>query len=86
MEPERPWSLESLVAETRGDVRQVQIDVTRLRTDVTEVRADVRHLQADVGEIRHDIRRLDDRFFQFMLLQLGTLIAALASVVTAILT
>ena len=34
MEPERTWSLEALVAETRADVRHVQADVTELRQDV----------------------------------------------------
>jgi hypothetical protein len=57
-----------------------------MRGDVAELRADVRHLQTDVAEIRHDLRRLDDRFFQMMLLQFGTLGAALASVVAALLT
>jgi hypothetical protein len=35
-------------------------------------------------EFRTDIRRLDDRIFQLMLLQLGTLATALASLVAAI--
>jgi hypothetical protein len=35
-------------------------------------------------EFRTDIRRLDDRLFQLMLLQLGTLATALASLVAAL--
>jgi hypothetical protein len=34
MEPERGWSLGSLVAETRADVRHLQADVGELRRDV----------------------------------------------------
>jgi hypothetical protein len=79
MEPERPWSLE-------GDVRLIQTDVRGLQTDVAGLRADVRHVQADLSEVKVDVRRLDDRFFQLMLLQIGTLLAALASVATAVVT
>ena len=43
-------------------------------------------MRAGFGDVRTDIRRLDDRFFRMLLLQLGTLAAALASVVAAILT
>jgi len=40
---------------------------------------------ADVGqEFRTGIRRLDDGIFQLMLLQLGTLATALASLVAAL--
>jgi archaellum component FlaC len=127
VEPERPWSLEAVVAEThaevgslRRDLDGVKVDIRELRGEVrsdlqelrTEVRSDLQELRTEVrsdialfrsesrtdtvsvrtdlrgeiAELRHDVRRLDDRFFQMMLLQLGTLVAALASVVTAILT
>jgi hypothetical protein len=72
MEPERSWTLDA--------------DVRELQTGVAEVRSDVRHLQADVSEVKVDVRRLDDRLFQLMLLQIGTLLAALASVATAVVT
>jgi hypothetical protein len=62
VEPDRPWSLEALVAETR---------------------ADVRGLRSDVDELKVDVRRLDDRLFQLLLLQVGTLLAALGSIVAA---
>jgi hypothetical protein len=59
-----------------------------LEAVVAELRADVRHLTADVAELKHelrtDIRRLDDRIFKLMLLQLGTLATALASLVAAL--
>jgi len=35
-------------------------------------------------EFRTDIRRLDDRIFQLLLLQIGTLATALASLVAAL--
>ena len=44
MEPERAWTLEALVAETRADVRHVQSDVTELRTDVRRLDARVDQL------------------------------------------
>jgi hypothetical protein len=69
VEPERAWSLEALVAETRADVRHVQVDVADLRT-----------------ELRHDIRRLDGRVFQLLLVQLATLLTALGSLATALVT
>ena len=60
MDPERTWSLDSLVAETR---------------------ADVRHVQSDVVELRNDVRRLDDRMFQLLVLELGTLAAVVGTLV-----
>jgi hypothetical protein len=51
---------------------------------VAETRANVGHLASDVSELRQDIRRLDDRIFKLMLLQLGTLATALASLVAAL--
>jgi hypothetical protein len=63
--------------------------VERHRADEMELRATVAHIEsqlADMGqEFRTDIRRLDDRIFQLMLLQLGTLATALASLVAALL-
>ena len=35
-------------------------------------------------EVRTDIRRLDDRIFQLMLLQLGTLATAFASLIAVV--
>ena len=49
-----------------------------------ETRATVGHLATDVSEVRQDIRRVDDRIFKLMLLQLGTLATALASLVAAL--
>jgi hypothetical protein len=34
VEPERPWSLESSVAELRANVGHLQTDVAELRTDI----------------------------------------------------
>ena len=68
-----------------GQERDQPLDVV-----VAEMRADVRHLAADVadlrGEVRADIRRLDDRVFQLLLIQVATLITALASLATALAT
>jgi hypothetical protein len=51
-------------------------------------RATVSHLASELSEMRQefhtDIRRLDDRIFQLMLLQLGTLATALASLVAVL--
>ena len=58
--------------------------VIGLRDEVTELRATVNHMQADIAELKQDLRRLDDRFFQMMLLQVGTLAAALAALVAAV--
>ena len=48
------------------------------------------HLSSELADVRlefrTDIRRLDDRIFQLMLLQLGTLATALASLVAALVT
>ena len=56
--------------------------------ELAELRAGMSYLSselADVGqEFRTGIRRLDDRIFQLMLLQLGTLATALASLVAAL--
>jgi len=58
--------------------------VIGLRDDVAEVRANVRHLSADMVEVKQDIRRVDDRVFQVVLIQLATLAATLGSLATAI--
>jgi hypothetical protein len=62
--------------------------VVGLREDVAELRATVTHLAAGMAdlrqEVRADIRRLDGRIFQLMLLQLGTLATALASLVATL--
>jgi hypothetical protein len=64
VEPERGWSLEAVVAETR---------------------ATVGHVAEDLTELRQDVRRLDDRLFQLMFVQLATLATALASLLAAVL-
>ena len=59
-----------------------------VREELAELRVTVGHVAAQVGDLRQefrsDIRRLDDRIFQLMLLQLGTLATALAALVTAV--
>ena len=55
-----------------------------LREETAEFRATVVHLSSDMAEVKQDLRRLDDRLFQLMLLQLGTLATALASLVAAL--
>jgi hypothetical protein len=55
---------------------------------VAETRATVGHIAGDLSglrqEARSDIRRLDQRIFQLMLLQLATLATALVSLVAAL--
>jgi hypothetical protein len=58
--------------------------VIGLRDDVAGLRANVGHLSTDMAEVKQDIRRLDDRVFQVVLIQLATLAATLGSLVTAI--
>jgi hypothetical protein len=62
--------------------------VERPRAEEVELRTSLTHLVSEVAdmrqELRTDIRRLDDRIFQLMLLQLGTLATALASLVVAV--
>ena len=57
--------------------------VLGLRKEVAELRTTVGHIQTDIAELKQDLRRLDDRFFQMMLLQVGTLAAALSALVAA---
>lgn len=58
--------------------------VLGLREDMAELRTTVGHVSGDMSEVKQDLRRLDDRIFQLMLLQLGTLATALASLVAAL--
>lgn len=59
-----------------------------LRDEVSGLRATVAHIASDIAdmrqELRSDIRRLDERIFQLMLVQLGTIATALASLVAAL--
>jgi hypothetical protein len=57
-----------------------------LRGEFAELRATMAHMQSDISELKLDVRRLDDRVFQVVLLQLGTLATALAAIVAAVLT
>ena len=38
-----------------------------------------------MADVKHDIRRVDDRLFQIVLIQLGTLAATLASIAASVL-
>jgi hypothetical protein len=59
--------------------------VMGLREEMAEVRTTTAHLSAAaMAEVKQDLRRLDDRLFQLMLLQVGTLATALASLVAAL--
>jgi hypothetical protein len=53
------------------------------RTDDIDLRTSIMHLASSVrdmrDEFRADIRRLDDRIFQLMLLQIGTIATTLVS-------
>jgi hypothetical protein len=64
--------------------------VIGLREEMTELRVTVGHIATDVSELRQqsrtDIRRLDERIFQLLLLQLGTLTTALVAIVAAVVT
>jgi hypothetical protein len=55
-----------------------------LREEMAEVRTTMTHFSVDLSEVKQDLRRLDDRIFQVMLLQVGTLATALASLVAAL--
>jgi hypothetical protein len=61
-----------------------------LEAVVADTRAAVMHLAQDTSELRSefrsDIRRLDDRIFQVLLIQLATLATALGSLVAALVT
>jgi hypothetical protein len=58
--------------------------VIGLREEMATLRTTVAHLSTDMAEVKQDLRRLDDRLFQLMLLQLGTLATALAALVAAL--
>jgi hypothetical protein len=55
---------------------------------MAELRVTVAGLASEMADLRQEFRtnfrRLDDRIFQLMLLQIGTLATALAGLVTAI--
>lgn len=53
--------------------------------EIVALRISVEHLSTDLADVKQDIRRLDDRFFQVTLLQLGTLAAVLTSVAATVL-
>jgi hypothetical protein len=53
--------------------------------EIAALRVSVAHVSTDMAEVRHDIRRVDDRVFQVVLLQLGTLAATLTSIVASVL-
>jgi hypothetical protein len=53
--------------------------------EIAALRVSVAHLSTDTADVKHDIRRLDDRLFQVVLIQLGTLAATLASIVASVL-
>jgi hypothetical protein len=61
--------------------------VEQWHSEGAELRTSLTHLASEVADLRQefrtDVRRLDDRIFQLMLLQLGTLATALASLVVA---
>ena len=52
--------------------------------EIAGVRVSVAHLQTDMSEVKQDLRRLDDRVFKLVLLQLATLAAVLASVAASV--
>jgi len=58
--------------------------VVGLREEMVEARTTIAHLSVDMSEVKQDLRRLDGRLFQLMLLQVGTLATALASLVAAL--
>jgi hypothetical protein len=58
--------------------------VSGLREDVAGLRVSSAHL--DMVEVKHDLRRLHDRIFRVLLIQLTTLATALGSLVAALVT
>jgi len=70
VEPERAWTLEALVAETRADVRHLQSDVTELRAD----------LRTDVGRLDARVDQLFLVQLATLATAIGTLITALVNV------
>jgi hypothetical protein len=59
--------------------------VIGLREDVAELRAAATHTASDLAEVKQDIRRVDDRVFQVLLVQMATLAAVVGSLIAAIL-
>ena len=58
--------------------------VIGLRENVAGLRASVGHLSTDMAEVKQDVRRVDDRVFHVLLIQIATLAAALGSIVAAL--
>jgi hypothetical protein len=59
--------------------------VIGLREDVAGLRAAAAHTSSDLAEVKQDIRRVDDRVFQVLLVQIATLAAVVGSLVAAVL-
>ena len=59
--------------------------VVGIREQLARIRATATHHSEQVADARRDIRRLDDRMFQLMLLQLATIATLLASIVLSVL-
>jgi hypothetical protein len=57
-----------------------------LEAVVADTRAAALHLSSDMVEVKEDIRRLDDRIFQVLVIQLATLATALGSLFAALVT
>jgi hypothetical protein len=62
-------------------MEQPRIEVVELRASLSQLASEVAGLRQ---EVRTDIRHFDDRIFQLMLLQLGTLATGLVSLVVAL--
>jgi len=58
--------------------------VVGLREDVVELRVGFAYLSSQRSEVKQDLRRLDDRIFQVLVIQLATLATALGSLVAAL--
>jgi hypothetical protein len=58
--------------------------VIGLREEMAGARTNIAHLSGDMPEVKQDLRRLDDRLFQLLLLQVGTLATALATLVAVL--
>ena len=55
-----------------------------LREDVAQLRVGFAHLSSQTSGVKQDLRRLDDRIFQVLVIQLATLATALGSLVAAL--
>jgi len=49
------------------------------------LRATAAHTSSGLAEVKQDVRRVDDRVFQVLLIQIVTLAAVLGSIVAAVL-